>query len=550
MHSSCEREDNHGPRRDVIEPNQRLERALAAFVRQDFGAPIATIIGLTEILIEDAQRNGDDQLVSDIDRIHAAGLLLQEQLSRLVDLATQNPFEFAGDFGAFKAKLRHDLRTPLNAVKGYGELIIEDARDNGREDLLADVGKLMEAADQLLGQIDKLFGVTDASGLILPETSPLVGKPSRDLVDQIMQSIRPVAPERRRDHTVPSRILVVDDMKANRDLLSRRLSRDGHTVGMADGGQSALELLGKSEFDLVLLDLMMPDINGFEVLRRLKDDPAVRHIPVIMISALDEIDSIVRCIEAGAEDYISKPFDPVLLGARIDASLERKRLRDREQAFTVELQAEKSKSDALLLNILPASIVERMRRGEVGIADRFPEATILFSDLVGFTSLAGKSSPGQIIEILNSLFSSFDALAKRLRLEKIKTIGDAYMVAGGLPEEQPDHALAVADMALGMIEAVRQIGAQFGENLEVRIGIHSGEVVAGIIGQHRFIYDVWGDTVNTASRLESSGVPNRIQISEATHQRINDKFHCELRGPIEVKGKGAMLTYFLGERRK
>jgi class 3 adenylate cyclase len=534
----------------VIEPNQRLERALAAFVRQDFGAPIATIIGLTEILIEDAQRNGDDQLVSDLDRIHAAGLLLQEQLSRLVDLATQNPFEFAGDFGAFKAKLRHDLRTPLNAVKGYGELIIEDARDNGREDLLADVGKLTDAADQLLGQIDKLFGVTDASGLILPETSPLVGKPSRDLVDQIMQSIRPVAPERRRDHTVPSRILVVDDMKANRDLLSRRLSRDGHTVGMADGGHSALELLGKSEFDLVLLDLMMPDINGFEVLRRLKDDPAVRHIPVIMISALDEIDSIVRCIEAGAEDYISKPFDPVLLGARIDASLERKRLRDREQAFTVELQAEKSKSDALLLNILPASIVERMRRGEVGIADRFPEATILFSDLVGFTSLAGKSSPGQIIEILNSLFSSFDALAKRLRLEKIKTIGDAYMVAGGLPEEQPDHALAVADMALGMIEAVRQIGAQFGENLEVRIGIHSGEVVAGIIGQHRFIYDVWGDTVNTASRLESSGVPNRIQISEATHQRINDKFHCELRGPIEVKGKGAMLTYFLGERRK
>src|SRR6202047_406143 len=191
---------------NVTEPDQRLERALAAFVRQDFGAPIATIIGLTEILIEDAQRNGDDLLVSDFDRIHAAGLLLQEQLSRLVDLATQNPFEFAGDFGAFKAKLRHDLRTPLNAVKGYGELIIEDARDNGREDLLADIGKLMDAADQLLGRIDKLFGVTDASGLILPETSPLVGKPSRDLVDQVMQSIHPVAPERRRDHPGTSRL--------------------------------------------------------------------------------------------------------------------------------------------------------------------------------------------------------------------------------------------------------------------------------------------------------------------------------------------------------
>jgi adenylate cyclase len=260
------------------------------------------------------------------------------------------------------------------------------------------------------------------------------------------------------------------------------------------------------------------------------------------------LDSIVRCIEAGAEDYIPKPFDPVLLSARIDASLERKRLRDREQAFTVELQAEKSKSDALLLNILPASIVERMRQGEVAIADRFPEATILFSDLVGFTNLASRSSPGQIIDILNNLFSAFDALAKRLRLEKIKTIGDAYMVAGGLPEEQPEHAVAVAEMALRMIEEVHQVGTRFGETLEVRIGIHSGDVVAGIIGQHRFIYDVWGDTVNTASRLESSGLPNRIQISEATYHRVRDKFRCELRGPVEVKGKGTMLTYFLGSR--
>jgi adenylate cyclase len=532
----------------VTGPDQRLERALAAFVRQEFGAPIATVIGLTEILIEDARRSGDDPLTSDLDRIHSAGLQLQEQLSQLVGLATQGPFQVTGDFAVFKTKLRHDLRTPLNAVKGYSELIMEEARDTGREDLLADVGKILDAAEQLLGQIDKLVGLTDASGLRSPETSPLVGMPSRDLVGQIMQSIQPITPQYKRDHSISSRILVVDDMEANRELLSRRLSRDGHSVRIANGGQSALKLLAKAEFDLILLDLMMPDINGFEVLRRLKDDPAVRHIPVIMISALDEIDSIVRCIEAGAEDYIPKPFDPVLLGARIDASLERKRLRDREQAFTVQLQAEKNKSDALLLNILPASIVERMRQGEVGIADRFPEATILFSDLVGFTSLASRSSPGQIIEILNNLFSSFDALAKRLRLEKIKTIGDAYMVAGGLPEEQPDHALAVADMALGMIESVRQIGARFGENLEARIGIHSGEVVAGIIGQHRFIYDVWGDTVNTASRLESSGLPNRIQISEATYQRVSDKFHCELRGPVDVKGKGAMLTYFLGAR--
>jgi adenylate cyclase len=529
------------------EPGQRLERALAAFARQEFGAPVATIIGLTEIMIEDARRIGDDLLASDLGRIHSAGLLLQGQVSQLVDLATQGSLDAIGDTDTVKAKLRHDLRTPLNAIKGYSELIIEAARESGQKDLIADTGKLLSAAEQLLGQIDNLVGLAGAGDE--SAEAPLIAMPSRSVIDQVMRSIQPITPNARRDQNISSRILVVDDMEANRELLSRRLSRDGHFVTMANDGHSALDLLDKTEFDLVLLDLMMPDINGFDVLRRLKEDPAIRHIPVIMISALDEIDSIVRCIEAGAEDYIPKPFDPVLLAARIDATLERKRLRDRDHAFTLELQAEKSKSDALLLNILPAGIVERMRQGEVGIADRFPDATILFSDLVGFTNLASKLSPGQIIEILNNLFSSFDALAKQLRLEKIKTIGDAYMVAGGLPEETPDHAVAVADMALGMIDAVHQIGLEFGENLQARIGIHSGEVVAGIIGQHRFIYDVWGDTVNTASRLETSGLPDRIQISQQTYQRIRDKFHCELRGPVEVRGKGAMLTYFLGARR-
>ena len=174
----------------MTEPSRRVERALAAFVRQEFGAPIATITGLTEILIEDARRNRDDPLASDLDRIHSAGLLLQDQLSKLVGLATQGSLSANGDFAAVKAELRHDLRTPLNAIKGYSELIIEVARDTGRQDLLVDVGKLLDAAEQLLGQIDKLVGLTDAAGLVSsPETAPLIGIPSRNLIDQIMQSI-------------------------------------------------------------------------------------------------------------------------------------------------------------------------------------------------------------------------------------------------------------------------------------------------------------------------------------------------------------------------
>lgn len=528
----------------VTDPAQRVERALTAFVRQEFGAPIATIMGLTEILIEDAHSSRDESLVSDLDRIHSAGRLLQEQLDRLVSLATSGGLGAGEDSLALRNTLRHDLRTPLNAVKGYSELILEEARENGREELLTDISKVAAAAEQLLGQIDQLIGLTEEAKS--SDTSQSA-TPPRDLVGEIMRSIQPIVPKTK-SNLLSGRILVVDDTEANRDLLSRRLRRQGHAVDTADGGRSALEAMAKFEFDLVLLDLMMPDINGLQILAWLKANPSLQHIPVIMISALDEIDSIVRCIEAGAEDYVPKPFDPVLLGARIEASLERKRLRDRERAFTNELRVEKGKTEALLLNILPATVVSRIRKGELAIADRFPDATILFADLVDFTNLAGRHSPGRIVELLNGLFSDFDKLAKQFKVEKIKTIGDAYMAAGGLPEESPDHALSVADMARSMIDAVHETGRRFDVALEVRIGIHSGEVVAGLIGQHRSIYDVWGDTVNIASRLESSGLPNRIQISESTYQHLRSSFHCELRGPVELKGKGTMLTYFLGDR--
>ncbi len=531
----------------MTDPDQRLQRARTAFVRQEFAAPIATILELTEILIEDARRNEDKSLVPDLERIHSSGLLLREQLSRLVSLATKRSLRTGDHSAALSTTLRHDLRTPLNAVKGYGELIMEDARESGREDLLDDIAKIIAAADQLLGQVDNLFGLTDTKNLEPSSTTPPRVEISHDLVSEIMRSIQPIT-LKHKPNLLSGRILVVDDTEANRDLLSRRLRRQGHTVATADGGKSALEAVAKSQFDLLLLDLMMPDINGLEVLNRLKANPAHQHIPVMMISALDEIDSIVRCIEAGAEDYIPKPFDPVLLGARIGASLERKRLRDRELAFIDELRVEKGKTEALLLNILPSTIVSRIRKGDIAIADSFPDATILFADLVDFTTLAGKCSPARIVDLLNTLFSAFDTLAKKLKLEKIKTIGDAYMVAGGIPEESPGHAHAVADMALGMIDAVLETGRRFGETLEARIGIHSGEVVAGLIGQHRSIYDVWGDTVNTASRLESSGLPSRIQISETTYQRVKDTFHCELRGQVPLKGKGMMLTYFLGGR--
>jgi adenylate cyclase len=348
-------------------------------------------------------------------------------------------------------------------------------------------------------------------------------------------------------------VLVVDDNEMNRDLLSRRLQRQGHTVVVAANGVQAMEKVRSHPFDVVLLDIMMPELNGYEVLEQLKADPTLRHIPVIMISALDDIESVVRCIELGAEDYLFKPFNPTLLGARIGACLEKNRLRAQEQAYLKKLQEEQEKSEQLLLNILPKPVADQLKQGKHIIADNFAEVTVMFADIVNFTELSARLSPTELVELLNTIFSTFDHLAEHHGLEKIKTIGDAYLVVGGLPIPRSDHAEAIANMALDMQEAIANLhiaGLKFDQPLTMRIGINTGPVGAGVIGISKFTYDLWGDTVNTASRMESLGIPGKIQVTTETYERLKDKYTFQSRGTIEVKGKGDMTTYFLMARRE
>jgi len=208
------------------------------------------------------------------------------------------------------------------------------------------------------------------------------------------------------------------------------------------------------------------------------------------------------------------------------------------------LEAEQQESERLLTDVLPGPIAARLKAQEAIIADAFPHVTVLFADIVDFTRQAERTPPEATVELLNGLFSQFDALAESRGVEKIKTIGDAYMVAGGLPEPRPDHAGAVAEMALGMLEIAGRARLPDGP-VRLRIGIDSGPVVAGVIGRRRFGYDLWGDTVNTASRMESRGVPGHIQVTERTHDLLEDRYVFRKRGSISVKGKGEMMTYFL-----
>ena len=352
-------------------------------------------------------------------------------------------------------------------------------------------------------------------------------------------------------------VLVVDDSRTLRMLLIRELNAIGIVkITEAVNGQDAMDKIHAEQFDLMLIDMEMPELDGLEVLKLVKADALLRNLPVIVISGAEQFDKTVECIQVGAEDYLPKPFNSVLLRARVFSSLEKKRLRDIDQERIVELQKEKEllsleqmKTDKLMLNILPKPIADRLKRGESNIAGNYPEVTVLFSDLVGFTKMSSQKSAGDLVKLLNDLFSRFDQRAESLGLEKIKTIGDAYMAAGGLPEANATHAIDVINTAIDIsyfVEKQKAIRMEKGlPYFEIRIGVHTGPVVAGVVGHRKFAYDIWGDAVNLASRMESSGEAGRINISAATYERIKDKFTCTFRGEIEAKNKGKVGMYFV-----
>src|ERR1700738_1581733 len=357
----------------------RAWRIQLAHLRQGLLSPVNALLGYAEILHEEAPRNGRPDVLPDMNRILGAARDLAGKVDRLVDgdRAKSTPGSASP---TQEQELRHELRTPLNAIKGYGEMLREDVADFSSDSLRADLDRLLVAVTELLLRLDRIWRFS----VDVEQTSLASDQTGAAMVSDLMRSLGPLRHEPYAVAETGS-ILVVDDIEANRDLLSRRLTRDGHRVASVAGGQQALQELADYEFDLVLLDLIMPDINGFDVLVHMKADERLRRIPVIMITALAETASAVRCIEAGAEDYLPKPFDPILLRARINACLHKKRWRDREQRYLRRIEDETAKFERLLLTILPRQVIGRLNQGEAMIADRFEGVSVLFADLVGFT---------------------------------------------------------------------------------------------------------------------------------------------------------------------
>ena len=330
-------------------------------------------------------------------------------------------------------------------------------------------------------------------------------------------------------------ILVVEDEDFNRTLILRHLKKEGYgNVEVAEDGKQAVEKMRSNDFDLVLLDIEMPELDGYGVLEQLKSDMRLRDIPVIMISSIDDMESIVKCIELGADDYLPKPFDPVLLRARLGACLDKKRLVDEKASYLSQIKDEKKKSDELLNVILPTVAANELKRNGRVEPRRHDNVVIMFCDVVGFTSYCDAHPPEEVVAHLQGLIERFEEITKAHGMEKIKTIGDEFMATAGLLTENKSPSLSAIGCGLEMGAAAREMEP----NWEVRTGINCGSVVAGIVGRDKYQFDVWGDAVNIAARMTGQGNPGTVAMTYETWLRVEDDCQGRTLGRIDVKGKG------------
>ena len=491
-----------------------------------------------------------------------------------------------------KPKLKHELRTPLNHILGYSEMLLEEATDREVGDWHRGLERIHQIGTILQHGVDELVvpAVTEAHPHLQIQTPPewpallteirqqtgLLGsiaseestgatedlariRGAADTFRQLLDSIASPdrsgtdrnggvleaeqetdvdepdpAMEAAQTGAVLGRVLVVDDDEGNRLMLERRVRRLGHEVLSASNGQEALALLGTTPIDLVLLDIQMPVLDGQQTLQILHADAGLRRIPVIVLSASRDIQRVARCIELGAEDYLPKPFNPILLRARINASLEKKQLRDREAEYLRRIEEAQRRSEELLHVILPRDVVVELQTTQRVRPRAVADVAVLFTDLAGFTQWCSGRSPAEVHDELQGLVEAFEEIALRHGLEKIKTIGDSFMATAGLLEPVSNPADNAVACGLEMIRAA----SNHGQGWRLRVGVHTGPVSAGVVGRHKYQYDVWGDAVNTASRMEQAAPPGHVCVEASTWNRISDRYSGTSLGEVRIKGKG------------
>jgi class 3 adenylate cyclase len=510
--------------------------------------------------------------------------------------------------------LRHELHTPLNHIIGYSEMLLESACEGSIVAMEPRLRELHEYAQQLMLLVDEVLGRTrkdneidlrrlsaEASGpisCIIAAADELKAQAREMAAVEAGQDLDRIASAAHTLHTmitdgvsappvppladsdtvrsaaapVPAEtgnILVVDDNAANREMLSRRLARVGHRVQVVANGRDALALLRQQPIDLVLLDVLMPEMSGYEVLQRLTADEALREIPVVMISALDEMDSVVRCVELGAEDYLPKPFDPVLLRARIGACLEKKRLRDREAMHLRQLAEwnqkleQRVKEQVALLDRLgrlkrffSPQLAELIVAGGLDdpLATHRRDLTVCFLDLRGFTAFAESVEPEEVMGVLREYHAEMGRLVMEHEGTLERFTGDGMMVFFNDPVPVPNAAERTVRMALAMRKRVGEMivsWRRMGYELELGVGIAQGYATIGAIGyEGRWDYGAIGTVTNLAARLCGEAKPGQILVSKRLLAATADLFEVESVGELALKGMHRPVTAYniLGSR--
>jgi adenylate cyclase len=542
-----------GPNRE----GERTSQVLWSHLRHELRTPLNAIIGYSEMLLEDAVDSALPELASDLKHVLAAGRQLLAIVNDLLDAQKVASDDVAFNLESLITNLDYQARAPLNGVIGYSEILLENAVEKEQEEIIPDLEKIHAAGKLFLA---RLSNIIDFSNLDAGLKSPVPGATDQSpLIDRVMASLRELAQESAAvTGGETGSILVVDDNEINRDLLSRYLARLGHTVQAAPDGRKALEMIDSGAFDLVLLDIMMPELNGYQVLQHLKDSSHWRDLPVIMISALDEMDSVVRCIELGAADYLSKPFNPVLLRARVGACLEKKRLQDLEKAQKRQLQELNAALEVrnrfirqtfgrYLSDDIVETILEQPDGLKIGGEKR--QATILMSDLRGFTSLSEGLPAEDVVAMVNIYLETMTDIILKYQGTIDEFIGDGILVIFGAPWQRPDDARRAVACAVAMqlaMDSVNERNRQAGyPEVALGIGVNTGKMVVGNIGsKKRMKYGVVGRNVNLTSRIESYTVGGQIFISENTLKECGDIVKIDQAMQVMPKGVKEPLTIY------
>lgn len=503
---------------------ERVRRASLAFVRHELRTPINGIIGYSEMMLDDAQDEGDEVAAADLERIVRCGRDILGQVERILDAERVQAED--RDLESYAEQIRADLRDPLNAVMGYTELLIDVSNEAGKTSRVADLERVLVAARKLLEVSN------DIANLAMHAPSEVQLSKGAILAESVLSKVRVV----KEHHAEPDRkgkLLVADDSTTTRDLIAKQLARKGYFVTTAASGLEALERMAEEQFDLVLLDVLMPELDGIGTLIRMKNDARLREVPVIMISALDEIDSIVRCLELGAADFVSKPFHPTLLDARINATLTAHAAHKRNVFGS---SAGVSPAVArIVAGTFPPYIVDRLNKGETRLLDGATDAAVWFVDI---DQAVASADPPQRAALTESLIElAQHTAAQEGSMVLLRGLGLA--MCAGFPEPQLDALECIARTAIAFSREAEAAG------LKLRSGIHTGSVYSAVVGKENLSYFVWGEAVDLARRLAINAERGQVQMSAASYAILKDRFMIASRGVIDIAGRGQMRAYVL-----